>query len=97
MVDVPWAFALSMGGLGLLIGSFLNVVCHRLPRMLERQWRSECRALLEISAVPEAPEPRYDLLVPRSRCPECAHPVLVSAARTVPSLPGADSGPLPLG
>ena len=75
MVDVPWAFALSMGGLGLLIGSFLNVVRHRLPRMLERQWHSECRALLEISAVPEAPEPRYDLLVPRSRCPECAHPI----------------------
>ena len=37
----PWLFMLAMGGLGLLVGSFLNVVIYRLPRMLERSWRAE--------------------------------------------------------
>lgn len=58
---------------GLMVGSFLNVVIHRLPRMLERDWREQC-ALLAGGAVPE-PAPRYDLVVPRSACPACGHAI----------------------
>jgi leader peptidase (prepilin peptidase)/N-methyltransferase len=54
----------------LLIGSFLNVVIYRLPVMMERDWRAQCD---EISASPagELPQGRFDLMVPRSRCPSC--------------------------
>jgi leader peptidase (prepilin peptidase)/N-methyltransferase len=56
--------------LGLAVGSFLNVVIHRLPVMLERRWRAECAEL----AGTEAPTAeRYNLVVPRSRCPACGH------------------------
>jgi leader peptidase (prepilin peptidase) / N-methyltransferase len=73
----PW-LALA---LGLCIGSFLNVVIHRLPKMLERQWRVECAALAGAEAPPEPP---YNLLVPRSRCPACGHGI--SAFQNVPLL-----------
>ena len=55
---------------GLCVGSFLNVVIHRLPKMLERAWREECA---ELAGQPLAREPAYNLIVPRSRCPKCAH------------------------
>lgn len=61
-----------LGILGLLIGSFLNVVIHRLPRMMENEWAGECRELLGQESPP--PE-RYDLLMPRSACPHCQHPI----------------------
>ena len=61
---------------GLAIGSFLNVVIHRLPKMMEDDWRSQCA---ELSG---APEPvlagRYNLLVPRSHCPSCKTPLRAS-------------------
>ena len=58
--------------LGLLIGSFLNVVIYRLPKMMERQWAAECA---ELSGKPlEAAEP-FNLMLPRSRCPQCAHAI----------------------
>jgi len=66
----PWvAFVL-----GLCVGSFLNVVIHRLPRMLEREWRAEC-AELAGQPVPEAPAEAsaYNLVTPRSACPACGH------------------------
>lgn len=75
IVDVPWALPLTMGGLGLLVGSFLNVVRHRLPRMLEHQWRRECTALLEPEAPAEDTKFQYNLMVPRSHCPACRHPI----------------------
>lgn len=53
----------------LLVGSFLNVVIHRLPKMLERQWREQADEMLGKESEPAA-EP-YNLLVPRSRCPAC--------------------------
>jgi leader peptidase (prepilin peptidase)/N-methyltransferase len=55
---------------GLIVGSFLNVVIHRLPKMLERQWRSECA---ELADTPSPPAERYDLVKPRSACPKCGH------------------------
>lgn len=57
--------------LGLIIGSFLNVLVHRLPIMLERQWQAEAREVLELPS--EAQTPRFDLLLPPSQCPHCAH------------------------
>lgn len=73
--------------LGLAIGSFLNVVIHRLPRMMERQWRAECEELAPAtsSATPvdnKPAEEHYNLFVPRSRCPACAQPV--TALQNIP-------------
>lgn len=58
--------------LGLMVGSFLNVVIHRLPRMLDREWREQC-AWLEDRQLP-AIEP-YNLAHPRSACPHCGHAI----------------------
>lgn len=58
--------------LGLIVGSFLNVVIHRLPKMMENEWRSQC-AELEGKEAPETG--RYNLLVPRSACPSCNAPI----------------------
>jgi leader peptidase (prepilin peptidase) / N-methyltransferase len=66
---VALAFAL-----GLLVGSFLNVVIHRLPIMLERQWREQCEELKPHDPAPPAAEP-YNLVVPRSACPACHAPI----------------------
>nr|WP_084162428.1 A24 family peptidase [Methylocaldum szegediense] len=57
-----------------MVGSFLNVVIHRLPIMLERNWRRECRAFLDLEPEPEPDQP-YNLLVPGSRCPRCDRPI----------------------
>jgi leader peptidase (prepilin peptidase)/N-methyltransferase len=64
----PWAFAL----LGLCIGSFLNVVIHRLPQMLDRGWKAECADMLGVKV--ELP-PEMTLSAPRSRCPSCGHAI----------------------
>jgi len=60
------------GVFGLLIGSFLNVVIYRLPKMLERQWAAEC-ADLQGKTPDEAPA--FNLLTPRSRCQSCGHSI----------------------
>ena len=67
--------------LGLLVGSFLNVVIHRVPVMLERGWRRECLAL--DGKEPPA-EPPYDLIRPRSACPGCKAPI--TALQNIPVL-----------
>lgn len=61
--------------LGLLIGSFLNVVIHRLPIMLERSWEEEYKDIKEIAAPNEGQLPAFNLLTPRSRCPHCNHAI----------------------
>jgi leader peptidase (prepilin peptidase) / N-methyltransferase len=64
----PW----MAGVLGLALGSFLNVVVHRLPRMLQAQWKAQCAELEGQSAPQSAP---YNLWTPGSHCPACAHPL----------------------
>lgn len=64
----------AMGVFGLCIGSFLNVVIHRLPRMLERQWCADCADALKVP-LPAASEPDLNLWRPRSRCPQCGHQI----------------------
>ena len=80
LLDPPVATA-AAAVLGLLVGSFLNVVIHRLPRMLERDWAAQC-AELRGEPVPEPPA--YNLVVPRSACPSCGH--AISAIENVPVL-----------
>ena len=68
----PLVNATASAVLGLVIGSFLNVVIHRLPKMLERQWRAEC-ADMQGQPVPDAP--RFNLLIPASACPNCGRKI----------------------
>jgi len=55
--------------LGLLVGSFLNVVIHRLPIMMEMDWRKQCSSLSGIDKSVKAK--KYNLISPRSACPHC--------------------------
>ena len=63
----------AAGILGLVVGSFLNVVIHRLPRMLERRWREECAEFA--GNPPPETESRYNLVVPASACPACGRKI----------------------
>jgi leader peptidase (prepilin peptidase)/N-methyltransferase len=63
------------GILGLLIGSFLNVVIYRLPKMLERQWAAECAEMTGNAPGEPLPQATFNLLLPRSRCPQCEHQI----------------------
>jgi leader peptidase (prepilin peptidase)/N-methyltransferase len=78
----PALFTAVAGLVGLAIGSFLNVVIHRLPLVLERQWRAQA-AELE-GRQPEPPAEPYNLLRPSSRCPACQAPV--RAVHNIPVL-----------
>jgi leader peptidase (prepilin peptidase) / N-methyltransferase len=69
-----WLEAAPVALLGLFIGSFLNVVIYRLPKMLEAQWAAECQQLANPDQVPAEP-PRFNLMVPRSACPHCGHQI----------------------
>jgi len=72
MLVSPAIDAALVGVLGLLVGSFLNVVIYRLPRMLERQWAAECAQLAGKEPAPTEP---FDLVRPRSRCRQCGHQI----------------------
>jgi leader peptidase (prepilin peptidase)/N-methyltransferase len=67
----PTAYAISASVVGLLTGSFLNVVILRLPRRLEWQWKQDARELLELPEPYEPPPP--GIVVERSHCPHCGH------------------------
>jgi leader peptidase (prepilin peptidase) / N-methyltransferase len=67
--------------LGLCVGSFLNVVIYRLPKMMEREWRAECAAL---AGQPAPAEPPLNLVLPRSHCPSCGHGI--TALENIPVL-----------
>lgn len=76
--------------LGLMVGSFLNVVIHRLPLMMQREWAAQCAELQadQQDSPPESSPPaaqeRFNLAVPRSRCPHCGH--AISALENIPVL-----------
>jgi leader peptidase (prepilin peptidase)/N-methyltransferase len=67
-------FAIAAALIGLAVGSFLNVVIHRLPKMMEAEWKSQCA---ELRGEAPAEEGRYNLWTPRSHCPACRTPLRV--------------------
>jgi leader peptidase (prepilin peptidase) / N-methyltransferase len=71
MMVSPMVDAGLAGVIGLLVGSFLNVVIYRLPQMLERQWAAECAELT--GKAPDKEIPEINLVRPRSRCRQCGH------------------------
>ncbi len=71
--EQPWAFVGAALVLGLIVGSFLNVLVWRLPKMLEREWRAQAQEVLGWPADPAGP--RYNLMQPNSCCPHCNHPI----------------------
>ena len=77
----PDIFPFVAGLFGLLVGSFLNVVIHRLPRMMERDWQIQCAELRDEEAPKGEP---LSLLRPRSRCPTCGHGI--GALENIPIL-----------
>lgn len=70
LASTPLAFILLAGLLGLIIGSFLNVVILRVPRMLEIEWQQQAREILEPDREHEPPA-TYNLILPHSHCPKC--------------------------
>ncbi|KHD25289.1 methyltransferase [Vibrio caribbeanicus] len=72
----PWLFPTMATIFGLIIGSFLNVVIHRLPKIMEREWRQECAENFPEYNI-EAPKGIYNLSVPRSTCPKCHTPIRI--------------------
>ncbi|MEB0080303.1 A24 family peptidase [Pseudomonas sp. CCI3.2] len=73
LASSPLAFVICTLVLGLLVGSFLNVVIYRLPIMLDRDWKSQSREMLSLPAEPEPDT--FNLMLPHSRCPRCAHKI----------------------
>ncbi len=83
----PAVFIASCLVLGLLVGSFLNVVIYRLPIMLEREWREQCEELAREGAASgphttQVVREPFNLLVPRSACPSCKAPI--TALQNIP-------------
>lgn len=67
------AFVLCALLIGLLVGSFLNVVIYRLPKMMQRDWREQAREILELPV--ETQTATFNLVLPNSSCPHCAHEI----------------------
>ncbi len=61
--------------LGLVIGSFLNVVIHRLPLMMEVEWREQCAELSKQPPAENLPKGRFNLIIPQSHCPSCGQAI----------------------
>jgi leader peptidase (prepilin peptidase)/N-methyltransferase len=69
---IPGLWCVIAAVVGLCVGSFLNVVIHRLPKMLEQGWADQC-AELRGEQLPL--RPHYNLVTPRSACPHCQHSI----------------------
>lgn len=70
LAEQPAYFLALATLLGLLVGSFLNVLVYRLPIMLEQQWQREAQ---EVLGLPATAHERFDLWLPASHCPHCGH------------------------
>ncbi|MBL0636719.1 prepilin peptidase [Aeromonas dhakensis] len=81
--SLPWLYFSLVFLFSLMIGSFLNVVIHRLPIMLEREWRAEYLSYFNPETQLQQEE-RYNLMVPRSACPHCGH--AITAMENIPLL-----------
>lgn len=79
-VQLPAVFLSFIFVIGLLVGSFLNVVIYRLPVMMNREWRHDCHEFLELPAEKETA--KFNLSTPRSRCGNCDHQI--SALENIP-------------
>lgn len=73
LASQPLAFVLCALLLGLLVGSFLNVLIYRLPKMMQRDWRIQAREILELPAEPAGAT--FNLVLPHSTCPQCQHEI----------------------
>ena len=71
----PLYFIIFALVLGMMIGSFLNVVIYRLPVMLEKEWHLQCNELLEITSEEKPETETFNLVLPASRCPKCQHKI----------------------
>ena len=75
LAEIPQPIDAALLGLvGLLFGSFLNVVIYRIPKMMERQWQAECAELSGNTSETDE-QPVFNLMVPRSRCSGCGHAI----------------------
>lgn len=84
LAGLPMVFIAIAFAFALVIGSFLNVVIYRLPIMMEREWRSQCAELEETPTVDIPEGTRFNLVVPRSRCPSCG--TQITAWQNIPVL-----------
>jgi leader peptidase (prepilin peptidase)/N-methyltransferase len=83
LTQAPTVFIAVAFAFALIIGSFLNVIIYRLPLMMQRDWREQCDELSEEPA-PDLPEGKFNLVVPRSRCPSCG--AAIKAWQNIPVL-----------
>jgi leader peptidase (prepilin peptidase)/N-methyltransferase len=82
-MPMEWLTLTIIGLFGLIIGSFLNVVIVRLPRMLANAWTAQCYEYLKQTPPTQNNAP-YNLVLPRSHCPKCSH--MISAIDNIPVL-----------
>jgi leader peptidase (prepilin peptidase)/N-methyltransferase len=75
LLNFPYFLAALACLIGLLVGSFLNVVIYRLPIMMQRNWRKECTEYLQIDSTESEPQETFNLVFPLSRCPNCNTPI----------------------
>jgi leader peptidase (prepilin peptidase) / N-methyltransferase len=74
IINLPYLFIVLAGIIGLMVGSFLNVVIYRLPIMMQRNWRQECTEYLQLEQQSQTDEP-FNLSRPLSSCPNCKTPI----------------------
>jgi len=82
--DNPTFFLIIVGLFSLLIGSFLNAAIYRIPIMLQKSWREECEELFGGETEQTASKEKFNLMVPRSQCPNCGH--MITALENIPVL-----------
>ena len=75
LLNSPYLLTALACLIGLMVGSFLNVVIYRLPVMMQRNWRKECAEYLQINSAEPASQEHFNLVLPLSRCPNCNTPI----------------------